>query len=258
MFVTVLAARATLLHFTGDRRFSSWLALLALYMTYFNLAAMFGLTYLFPYDCSSLAFFGVGLWLIVTKRYWWLLPTFVVGTLNRETFFFMTVFLLLYVWFQAKRDYPQAPWRNSQFLRALPHIALQAAIWMVLRIWLHQKFLNNPKDDMLGGGLFQLQMQPNIHLMLNPLQWPLFLSLFGFTLPMFFAQYRFIGDKALAKSTSVLMVVWLLMMFIVADFAELRVFSELTVFLAPCLGLILWNRWARPALEARVPDAIQG
>lgn len=250
MFVTVLATRATLLYFTGDRRFSSWVALLALYMTYFNLAAMFGLTYLFPYDVTSLAFFGIALWLILTRRYWWLLLNFVVGTLNRETFFFVTAFLLVYTWLEAKREQPEAAMKTTVFKQVVPHVLLQMVIWVALRAWLHHKFLNNPHDNMLGGGLFELQVVPDIKLMLNPKQWPLFLSLFGFTLPLFFSSYRWIGDKVFAKSVVILMVLWFLLMLVVADFAELRVFSELTVFLVPAVGLIFWNRWVRPVLTA--------
>ena len=46
MFVAILAARASLLYLTGDRRFASWASLLTIYLTYFNLVAVYGLSYL--------------------------------------------------------------------------------------------------------------------------------------------------------------------------------------------------------------------
>jgi hypothetical protein len=32
---------------------------------------------------------------------------------------------------------------------------------------------------------------------------------------------------------------------------EIRIFSELTAFMMPCIALILWSEWIRPAAQYR-------
>ena len=247
MFVAVIAARATLLHLTGSRRFASWAALLTLYMAYFNLVDVYGLTYSLPYDAPSLAFFSIAVWLVLTQRFWLLLPIFALGTLNRETFCFLTIFLALYAWF----DPTPQPNRAARLRRAAPQIALQALIWFALRLWMHHKFLLNPREhDRTSSVLFDIQVTHNIISLLKPPQWPLFLGLFGFTLPLFILSYRWIADRALARAVAVLLPLWFVAMMIVGVIVEVRIFDELTAFLVPCIALILWTRWVQPARTA--------
>jgi hypothetical protein len=240
MFVAVVAARATLLHLTGSRRFASWAALLTLYMAYFNLIDVYGLTYSLPYDATSLAFFSIAVWLVLTQRFWLLLPIFALGTLNRETFCFLTIFLALYAWF--------SPNRTAAIRRAAPHLALQTLLWIALRLWMRHKFLLNPHDSAHSpSGLFDIQVTHNIISLLKPPQWPLFLGLFGFTLPLFIHSYRWIPDRALARAVATLLPLWFAAMMIVGVIVEVRIFDELTAFLVPCIALILWTRWVHPA-----------
>ncbi len=243
MLVAILAARASLLHLTNDRRFASWAALLTLYMAYFNLVDVYGLSYSLPYDVPSLALFSLGVWLVFARRYWLLLPVFLVGTLNRETFCFITIFLVLYAWFGA--DNPES--RAAAMRRIAPHVVLQAIVWIALRLWLHHHFLRNGFEAGQQGGFFDLHFAHNLKSLLNPLQWPLLFGLFGFTLPLLIHSYRWIGDHALARSVAILLPLWALAMLIVGVVVEIRVFDELTVFLVPCIALIVWNRWVLPA-----------
>ncbi len=255
LFVAVLAARATLLHLTGSRQFASWFALLTLYMAYFNLLAPYGgLTYTLPYDVPALAFFSVGVWLVLTGRYWLLLPVFLLGTLNRETFCYITIFLALYAWFGAglgaKAAMPQRDAQNqtpplASMRRVWLHIVLQAVVWVSVRLWAGHLLVHNATDA-ASNGIFELQFRHNLKMLFNPPQWPLFFSLFGFTLPLFFHGYRAIGDRPLARSIAVLLVLWTVPMLFIGVILELRIFNELTAVLAPAIALIVWNRWLHP------------
>jgi len=104
--------------------------------------------------------------------------------------------------------------------------------------------------------VFDFHLVQNVKSLLKPPQWPLYLSLFGFTLPLFFCGYRWVSDRALARSLAVLLAVWAVAMMIVGVIVEIRVFDELTAFLVPAIGLILWNRWVLPASKASVIDAV--
>ncbi|MBB5061691.1 hypothetical protein [Granulicella mallensis] len=244
MLAAILAARASLLHLTHDHQFASWAALLTLYMAYFNLVDVYGLSYSLPYDVPSLALFSLAVWLVFTQRYWLLLPVFLVGTLNRETFCFITVFLVLYAWFGANTSESRA----AAMRRIVPHVVIQAIVWVALRLWLHHHFLQNGFEaGQQGGGFFDLHLLHNLKSLLNPFQWPLLLGLFGFTLPLLIHSYRWISDRALARSVAILLPLWALAMLLVGVVVEIRVFDELTVFLVPCIGLIVWNRWVLPA-----------
>jgi hypothetical protein len=274
LLVAVFAARGTILRLTGERRFASWAALLTLYMAYFNLILPYGLDYILPYDLPSLALFSVGVWLVVSGRDVWLLPVFVLGTLNRETFCFMTIFYALYRYFELRESSsnPQsdlgrksglagknssAP-RVAWLRRAAPMVVAQAVIWLAIRLWLRHEFLGNLQDTAGGNGLFALQLGTNLKSLMKPPQWPLFLSLFGFTAPLLVWGYRWIvdvrGSRALARSIAVIVPLWVAAMFIVGVVVEVRVFNELTAFLAPAVALIVWNRWARQAGELQHGD----
>jgi len=255
IFTAVLAARATLLALTGDRRFASWVALLTLYMAYFNLLAIYGLTYTLPYDVPSLALFSIAVWLVMTRRYWSLLAIFVVGTLNRETFCFITLFMTLYTWFDMRQQATGEHNRSTWLRRVAPHILLQAIVWVAIKLAIHHVFRNNPVDMGNTNSVVDFHLLKNVESLLKPQQWPLYLSLFGFTLPLFFWGYRWVSDRALARSLAILLAVWAMAMMIVGVIVEIRIFDELTAFLVPAIGLILWNRWALPASKASACDA---
>ena len=98
---------------------------------------------------------------------------------------------------------------------------------------------------------FGIRLFGNLRSLTKPPQWALLLSVFGFTLPLFFAKFKKIGDKALAHATAVVMGLWALAMLFVGVVIEIRIFSELTAFMMPCIALILWNEWVRPAARYR-------
>ena len=98
---------------------------------------------------------------------------------------------------------------------------------------------------------FGIRLAGNLRSLMKPPQWALLLSLFGFTLPLFIAKFDKIGDRALAHSTAIVMALWAVAMLLVGVVIEIRIFSELTAFMMPCIALILWSEWIRPAAQYR-------
>jgi hypothetical protein len=248
MVVCILAGRLTLQHLTGDRTFSAWASLLLLYMTYFNLIVGYGV-FLLPYDVLSLTVFVVSVWLVITERYAALTLVVAVGTLNRETIIFIPLFLALYTWFKSRYAQGAPAASERPWAKVLPYVAVQLFIWIALRMWIEHHFRNNPLEGSMPTRWFGIRLAGNLRSLTKPPQWALLLSLFGFTLPLFVAKFDKIGDRALAHSAAIVMALWAVAMLLVGVVIEIRIFSELTAFLMPCIALILWNEWIRPAAQ---------
>lgn len=247
IFVALLAARFTLEHLTGDKTFAAWASLLLLYMSFFNLVVGYGM-YMLPYDVLSLSIFMMSVWAILKRRYWILALLVALGALNRETSLFIPVFFGLYTWLSARREGENWKENFRRWSSSLPYLGIQILIWAALRAWIHHRFLHNIQDERaFANGLLTMHLQQNFVSLLKPMQWPLLLSLFGFTLPLFVAKFRLIGDRALAISTAVIAVLWTCLMLLVGVVVEIRIFSELTAFIMPCVALIVWNKWFKPA-----------
>jgi hypothetical protein len=248
MVVCILAGRLTLHHLTGDRTFSAWASLLLLYMAYFNLIVGYGV-FLLPYDVLSLTVFVVSVWLVITERYAALTLVVAVGTLNRETIIFIPLFLALYTWFKSRYAQGAPAASERPWAKVLPYVAVQLFIWIALRMWIEHHFRNNPLEGSMPTRWFGIRLAGNLRSLTKPPQWALLLSLFGFTLPLFVAKFDKIGDRALAHSAAIVMALWAVAMLLVGVVIEIRIFSELTAFLMPCIALILWNEWIRPAAQ---------
>lgn len=250
MVVCILAGRSTLQHLTGDRTFSAWASLLLLYMAYFNLVVGYGV-YMLPYDVLSLTIFVISVWLVIAERYAALTLVVAIGTLNRETVIFIPLFLALYTWFKNRyaKEAPEASGRP--WAKVLPYVAVQFLIWIALRMWIEHHFRNNPLESAMPTRWFGIRLIGNLRSLMKPPQWALLLSLFGFTLPLFIAKFDKIGDRALAHSTAIVMALWAVAMLLVGVVIEIRIFSELTAFIMPCIALILWSEWIRPATRYR-------
>ena len=83
-----------------------------------------GVPYSFPYDPMSMMFLGWGLYLVLTDRFWWLLPLFALATWNRET----TVFLILARGAVALSR--EGRWRlRAVKLRDVVEVALLCVVW---------------------------------------------------------------------------------------------------------------------------------
>jgi hypothetical protein len=129
----------------------------------------------------------------------------------------------------------------------LPYVAAQLVIWLALRIWIEHHFRNNPLEASMPTRWFGIRLFGNLRSLTKPPQSALLLSLFGFTLPLFITKFDKISDRALAHATAIVMGLWAVAMLFIGVVIEIRIFSELTAFMMPCIALILWNEWARPA-----------
>ena len=250
MIICMLVGRLTLQHLTGNATFSAWGSLLLLYMAYFNLIVGYAL-YMLPYDIVSLAAFMLSVWLVITKRYPALTLVVAIGTLNRETIIFIPLFLALYTWFENKDAKEAHEGSGRPWAKVLPYVAVQLLIWTALRMWIEHHFRNNPLEGSMPTRWFGIRLISNLGSLTKPPQWALLLSLFGFTLPLFIAKFDKIGDRALAHSTAIVMALWAVAMLLVGNVIEIRIFSELTAFMMPCIALIIWNEWIQPAAQYR-------
>ncbi len=246
MVVCILAGRQTLLHLTGDKTFAAWGSLLVLYMTYFNLVVGYGL-FMLPYDVLSLTVFVVSVWLVVAKRYAALTVVVATGSLNRETVIFIPLFFVLYTWLKHREAQQASEVSDSKWARVLPYAAAQVLLWTVLRMWIEHHFRNNPLESSMPTRWFGIRLLGNLKSLTKPPQWALLLSIFGFTLPLFVVKFEKISDQAFARATAIVMGIWAAAMLLVGVVIEIRIFSELTAFLMPCVALIVWKEWVRPA-----------
>lgn len=239
LFGAVLATAGTLAKLTGDRIFSRWMSLLVIYMAYFNLAPGWGLNYTFPYDTPSLMFFCVGVFLVVSGQDWLYYLLFPIAVLNRETICFLTVFFLIWKWQELRaRD---GKVTRSDALKLAAHGLAQAAIWIGLKLWLMHRFAANPYDNALPSVIGRMKL--NLHMLLMPQQWPVYLSVFGFLLPVVWLQRRWIGNQGIYWSCAIILPLWFVGMFFMGLMPEIRIFSELSAFLVPALGLIVYHRF---------------
>ncbi|WP_183812164.1 hypothetical protein [Tunturibacter empetritectus] len=249
LFGAVLATAATLTRLTGDRIFSRWMSLLLIYMAYANLAPGWGLAYTFPYDTPSLMFFCLGVFLVVSGRnrlYYALYP---IAVLNRETICFLTIFFLIWKWQEIRAREGRVTSKDA--LRLAAHGVVQGAIWVGLKLWLAHRFAANiydygstPTNPPVVG-----RMMLNVHMLLRPQQWPVYLSVFGFLLPVILLQRRWIGNPGIDYGCTILIPIWFVGMFFMGLMPEIRIFSELSALLVPAMGLIVYHRFAPVAAE---------
>ncbi len=248
LFGGVLATAGTLTKLTGDRIFSRWMSLLLIYMAYFNLAPSWGLGYTFPYDTPSLLFFCIGVYLVVSGRDLLYYLVYPIAVLNRETICFLTIFFLIWKWQELRaRDGKLTP-RDAWRLAA--HGLAQAAIWIALKLWLAHRFAVNTYDygSRVTNPPVVGRVMLNIHELVLPQQWPVYLSVFGFLLPVVWLQRRWIGNQGIYWGCMILVPLWFVGMFFMGLLPEIRIFSELSALLVPALGLIVYHRFV-PAAE---------
>jgi hypothetical protein len=234
----MIVGRWLLEELTLDPIFSAWASLLTLYMSYFNLIVGYGLWNL-PYDIPSLAIFVTSMWLILAKRYWLLLLAVTVGSFNRETIVFVPIILGLYTWFRVKEGVLSFQYAMA---KVLPHVVLQIAVWAGVRTWIAFHLTGTLHAAGAPSDLLWLHLRKNLISLAKPPQWPLFLSLFGFTLPFLFLRLRRIADGALARTAVVTLLLWTAIMLVEGVVVEIRVFNEMTAVVMPCIALIVRDK----------------
>jgi hypothetical protein len=241
----VLATAATIRRLTGDWVFARWMSLLVVYMSYFNLAPHWGLDYTLPYDVPSLLFFCAGVYLVISRRRWMYYVLFPIAVFNRETICFLTIFFLVWEWFRNGTEHSESVGRRV--MRLLPHGIAQAAIWIGIKIYLAHVFASNPAET--GGALFSGHLRYNLREIVNPEQWPVFLSICGFLLPALWLGRRWIRNAGMSWGCGLVMAVWFLGMLEAGVITEIRIFSEWTAFAVPALALIVYHRFLIASLR---------
>jgi hypothetical protein len=174
----------------------------------------------FPYDIPSVMFFTFGLILIYKRKWVPYYLLFALATFNRETTCFLT---MVYALVAYGRD------KNSTIA---VHIAVQAAIWLAIKLYLKALFAANT------GTAFDINI---------------FKSFIYFTEPYFYKQmlsnlagiwlivalfYGRIEDRFLRRSVIVAIPFYAGMMF-VGNLYELRIFAELAPVLTPAAIVII-------------------
>jgi hypothetical protein len=219
---SVLFTRRSMFCLTQNEPYSMWASLLVVYMAYFQFPLSFGLDFLLPYDLPSLFFFCACVYCVISRQMPLFYLFFVVGAFNRETICMAVLFLLLWRW------------------RLSGHILAQAALWIVIKLYLHYLFAGNQAE--IGSGSFYYKLGYNLHAILKPQQWPVLISVFGFTLPLVLVYRRWMKNTAMERAIY-LLAAWFAVMMMVGVIIEIRIFSELISYMALAVGLIVYHRF---------------
>jgi hypothetical protein len=234
LFGSVLLTRGSLLRLTDNESYSRWASLLVVYMAYFQFPLVFGLDFLLPYDLPSLFFFCGCLYCVISRRMTFFYMFFVLGTFNRETICMATLFLLIWRWPDKDR---------RQIVGLSGHVLAQAAIWVAIKLYLHHRFSGNLAET--AGASLYYKLSYNLHAIVKPQQWPVLLSVFGFTLPLVLAWRKWMKNAAMEREIY-LLPVWFVVMMLVGVIIEIRIFSELISYMALAVGLIVYHRFLGP------------
>lgn len=178
----------------------------------------------FPYDLPATAFLGWGVYFALQRRFWALLPVFLLGTWNRETTLFLIGILLLVAWSRA------GSWR-----RLSPRDLLQAGAlvlcWLAITQTQRHAYAANPSE---AGP----RIAGNLHYLLNPLLWPNILSASAFLLPYVYLNRCRIAFAPLRVSL-LLLPFWVLLLLSVGQILELRIYGDISVLVAVAAAVII-------------------
>src|SRR5215469_7498928 len=185
-----------------------------------------GVPFAFPYDTLSMMFLGWGLYLVLSDRFWWLLPLFALATWNRET----TVFLILARGAVALSR--EGRWRlRAPKLRDVMEIAVLCVVWAVITLTLHHKYATNPTE---AGS----RITNNLRDLSHPVLWPAILSGSAFLMPWIYWRRNLISAVRL-RACVLALPLWVLILLSVGQILEVRIYGDIAVFIAVCAAAIL-------------------
>jgi hypothetical protein len=235
LFGSVMLTWGSLSCLTGDSDYSRWASLLVIYMAYFHFPLVFGLNFLLPYDLPSLFFFCGCLYCIISGRMLFFYLFFILGTFNRETICMATLFLVIWRWRESKR--------RMQTGLLLGHILMQVVTWIAIKLYLRHSFAHNVAD--VANATPYYKLAGNLKIILEAKQWPVLLSVFGFTLPLVLTWRKSMKNAAMEREIYFL-AAWFVVMMLVGVIIEIRVFSELISYMALAVALIGFHRIFSP------------
>lgn len=242
VFVSLIVAaefvRLGLKSLIGQNLVSTYAGLLVPYMCYFNfLLAPIYLGQL-PYDLPGVAFYSIGLWSILRRKWWAFAIVFAVGTLNKETTCFLVLILLVVEGTRLYQKGKAASWWKL----AISAVVL-TAIWASLYHFSMHYFSAHPT---LAE---PYHWKSNLRALLVPWQWPQLPSTFGFLWLPFIFGFRWIRHQGL-QLCAWLFVLWFLIMSVVGVLYEIRIYSEWIPYVAICIGLIVHHRMTGTPAES--------
>ncbi|GAB4317992.1 MAG: hypothetical protein Kow0074_06950 [Candidatus Zixiibacteriota bacterium] len=169
-----------------------------------------------PYDIAAVAFFTLGLALLKRHRWRWFYPLFVVACLNRETMVFLVVVLVAV-------EYGRVPMRSIGI-----HAGAMVGIWLAVKFVMGAMYAGNPGNalELYHVNSDVLHITTNIERLLIPRHLLLVLSNFGFAWLIVLVGYHRIHDRFIRRALW-MAPLFVLMIFIVGNINEIRVFGEL-------------------------------
>ena len=239
LVVAVAATSVTIRGLTGDPIFAFWSSFLIILWAQFDLAYAWDNPFTTPYDVPSLMFFAIAIALVIRQGWPIYYLNFVLAVMNREAACFITVFFAVWEWFRLENEKDL----KSRVRWIVPHVLLQAAIWVAIKLLLAWIFADNPVEEGgLANGLFLTHFSYNIRELLKPQQWPLLASVCGFSLPFLWLQRRWIGVRGLERAIIVILPLSFAGLMIVGRVVEIRIFSDWIALVVPAVAMIVWNR----------------
>lgn len=181
----------------------------------------------FPYDLPATALIGWGCYFALQRRFWPLLPIFLLGTWNRET----TLFVLAVFAVSVATDRTGALQLRSLRPRDGLQVLALALGWVAITSAQKYAYRMNPTE---AGS----RIGNNLHQLANPLLWPNILSASAFLLPWIFLRRREVGFPALANAL-MLLPFWVLLLLSVGQVLELRIYGDISVPVAVAAALLL-------------------
>lgn len=187
---------------------------------------LLGVPFSFPYDLPSTAFLGWGTYFAMKRRFWVLLPIFLLGTWNRET----TLFLIGIVLIVAASRSGTLHWKNLRLLDLLQAAVLFVG-WAAIEMTQRHHYRGNPTE---AGP----RIRSNLHYLANPQLWPHILSASAFLLPyVYFNRHRI--SYAPIRYSMLLLPFWVLLLLSVGQILELRIYGDISVLIAVATALLV-------------------
>jgi hypothetical protein len=203
---------------------------------------------LYPYDLPSVAFFTAGVYCIYTRRFWALLPVFMLGCFNRETMLFLIPLFIIDAVVEGERD----SWKHLKKISTLAQIATLGAVWLAIHLYIQHRFRGN------HGEFYPQTWDPaathrrlNLLYLLEPKFWPQLLNACAYTLPFLLLLRRYILPLRL-RAYVVVLPLWAATMAVFGLWPETRIYGELSG-LAALLATLLLEGYITRRLQPEVP-----
>lgn len=216
--------------------FYAWAALLLFLLTLpFHLLTSINQWY-YPYDVPSVLFFAFGTAFVLSNRWGWFYPLFILATFNRETSCFLIVITAIIYW------------RNMPKKVYVQHLLAQGAIWVLIKVWLRITYHVNATDGYSTvGGVIKNSIGENFAAFGTLTPYVVFPSVYGFLWIPLIALYKKIPNEKL-RTALLVIPLYHILMFIPGQILEMRIYTEM-------LPLVVWGTvagfygWSKEQLQ---------